>query len=627
MPITLRDLAPFIPAPTAPRYHGGLSRASDVIAQVRQAEQRDAELALRERQMSQQAAQDAQQNARAQEQLDISRGYLGLQSDQQMQARAAEERKMRESAMAEFVDSLSPTADPMRRELAKTRLKSLGIDVDAPTVGQVAEAAAAPVAAPTVTPEGGVTPAAAPTGAPPGAPSLAQEENAFNWISPVRPGPARMDIPPPLPPPQAIQSAPLASLAPSGPSAPALPSPGTAALAGGAAGLTDNALTMGAVDATRALPRLSLGVPPAAPGLPAPGVQVPAAAAPGAAQAASPLGGAGIPAPGGGGIPPVPPSPEVTSWRLRRGDDVLLELDPTAAGEAQQQVIADWAGPLVASARTPEERRAASLAMDIAKRTAEATGSTKAALDAGRNAYEFEIKEANSTKRAGMAGASRVAAAQREFGSTGMGKEDYSVRADLTGHVDKIVQQVSSQQKVSAVNDTMREFDKLLALSNEDTGFADSNAVVSFITAMQQRVSNADYEVAMGSGGVYSQLESFVKRFAPGAKGQLSADYMKQVKGAADALKQSLFQEKVKIAGQAENMMRQRAKILRLGEEDTELLVEGARAPFLPEGYRPPKPKTPAPVPMQRGGGQPAAPTRSSTGSGSLNERARRLGI
>lgn len=637
MPLRLSDLASFIPPVTAPRYHGGLSRAADTINQVRAADQRDQQLALQEQELEAQQAQRVIENERANAQLGINRGYLDLQTEQETTKRALQQRQLEQAAIADFVDSLSPTADPMRRELAQERLRALGLAADAPTVGQVATAAAAPIAqpAPAVEPTpGAVAPPAAPAG--PERLEYSGGETGFDWISPIRPSPARFDvIPQELPTdPQQIQQAPLAQLAPSAPSARQLATPEQAALAGGAAGLSRRPITMGAVDATRALPSPGMGVPPAAPGLPPQGAGTAQSPPSAPVQPGSePLGGAGIP-PVAPPIPTEPPTPEIAAWRIRRGDDVLMELDPAEGAQLRQKMIAEAFAPLVASARTEEERRAAGLAMDTAKRATDAGEPTKNAIEEGRKAYEFEIREANALKRAGISAAGRMNAAQAaaNYGATGLAKDEYNVRSDLTQHVDKVIQQVSGQRKVAAVNDTALEFDKLLALSNEKTGFADSNAVVSFITALQQRATDADYRTAIGSGGVLAQIDSFVQRYDPRKQGQLSADYMRQVKSAAESLRQAITQEKLKIAAQAERAMRSRATILRLGPEDTEAAVDMARTQFEPEGYVRPRPQQQQPrapqspqhsaAPRQA----PAAPAARSK-SVDINERARRLGL
>lgn len=338
----------------------------------------------------------------------------------------------------------------------------------------------------------------------------------------------------------------------------------------------------------------------------------------------SPLGGVPAVPP----VPPKPPTPAIAAWRLKQGDDVLMEIDPATGNAARMKLVADAFAPLVASARSEEERRAAGLAMSTAEQLMQTGVPTKEAIDTARKSYEFEMSQANSMKRAQIGAHGRAAAAQAQFGSSGMGKQDYEIRSDITAHMDKVVTQVAGQRRVSAINDTDTEFAKLASLIDENSGFADSNAVVSFITAMQQRVSNADYQVAIGAGGVMSQLQNFVNRYDPRKGGKMDAAYMRQVRSAAMALRRTMAKEKLQIARQAEQMARARAEVLRLSPEDTELLVRGVRTPFLPEGIEEPMaPRPAAGKPAQKTPPTPPAGGTPSGSKASINERLRRLGI
>lgn len=325
--------------------------------------------------------------------------------------------------------------------------------------------------------------------------------------------------------------------------------------------------------------------------------------------------------------PPPPPTPEIAAWRLKRGDEVLAELDPTTGNETRMKLVAETFAPLVARARSESERRAAGLAMEAASKAVAAGVPTKDALAAGEEAYQFEIEQDNALKRAQVSASGRITAASREFGSSGLGKDDYSIRADLASHADKIVSQVASQQRVTAITDTDREFAKLEALVDEKSGFADSNAVVSFITAMQERVSNADYQVAIGSGGVMNQLTNFVNRFDPRKAGSMGPHYMRQVRSAASALRSTMRKEKMAIAKQAEAQARARSKLLRLGPEDEELLVENVMTPFMPEGMRSQAPPPRGNRPIQQTPPAAQAPKPAGPNTKSLNERARKLGL
>lgn len=628
----------------APRYSGGLARAAGTINDIRAADARDRALDQQEQEMAALAAERAADNARQAQQLEINRGYLSLQTDQQMAAREADARKQEQLAVAGLVDSLNPNADPMQREVARQRLAALGIDVDSPSVGQVAAAAAAPPADQTAPAALATAPQGQPAAPAEQRPMLAQEDNAFNWISPVRPAPARMDIPPTpdLGVPQAIAQAPLQKLVPSAPSALELPSPEQAALAGGGAGLAGRPITMGALDATRALPGPGMGVPPAAPGLPK---QAPPAPAGGSApnQAAAPV--PGVPAgPLGGGVPSAPPTPEVARWRLRRGDDVLMELDPAAGAAMRQQVVADWAAPLVASARTPEERRAASLAMDVAKRTVDAGEPTAKALEQGRKAYEFELEQANAMKRAGISAGARVTAATREYGSTGGSKGDYEVRKDDRTEFRNLLNRVRVDRRIgtelSKTETSLNKIDELLSVGNAT---ADLGALTQEVRAMGQSgvLTNQDVNHVLNSGGLLSRFEGLVRTaIATSDNNQtLSSTLLDNMRETARALKNQARASRVEAATDAVERVNGYLWLADVPEDVEQFRVSAWREIAgpgipLPDKYKPAgerKPTQPA-QPLQKQGAS-TRPTQSAPaaprppGAAPRGDRIRRLGL
>lgn len=282
-------------------------------------------------------------------------------------------------------------------------------------------------------------------------------------------------------------------------------------------------------------------------------------ATPGPAQAA--------PAPA---QPPAPPAMAPQRFTVSRGGKDIMSLN-RGIGPGPS-IEADFA-PLLQNARTPEEKRAAQIAMQTATAVAQKEGLEKGRL-AGKQAYDFELNNGRKTRIGTGKGVGEAG-----FGGTGLSKNEYEVGEDQGAHFQAVVNDVKTRYQLPKMNAALRSVGGMKAQLSTANGVADRNAVRQWIRTTDDRISDSDFKSTMQGGGAWNQLKSLLGQYTD--EGRLSPGYLKQLRDAASKMEAEINEQRSRAAEEAANIARTHPWF---SNTDTEDIATRLRANVLGEG-------------------------------------------
>ena len=353
----------------------------------------------------------------------------------------------------------------------------------------------------------------------------------------------------------------------------------------------------------------------------------PGAPPPAAPQQAAPApaGQSPAPPPGPPTARPIPPS---TSFRVMRGGQEVLSVDPEQAIAAKRQFAAEAVAPLVAAARNPEEQRAASIATSVAQELVDGGADLNEAVKAATQRYDYELTRAGKKENAAIAASGRAAAARAEFGGTGQTKDERAVTTDDVDRTNSRVDKAKLEYGYKSLTGLEAEMDKIFAASQANNGFGDTQAIVASITALQERATDADFRAAVESGGLQSQLKNLFGYIAQG--GRKDKKFMEEVRSTANQIAKTARATRERAAAAVRDEIAEMGVSLGWSEEKIEREANraanmmsrgGSKMPVKP--HRPPA----ADRPVAPAGGPPKAAPSPSAAPDDRLERAKKRGL
>lgn len=212
---------------------------------------------------------------------------------------------------------------------------------------------------------------------------------------------------------------------------------------------------------------------------------------------------------------------------LRKGTKELLRL---GAPGVDQGAAGGYFDSLLNEARSPEEKRAARIAKRTAQLVTEREGIDKG-REAGTKAYQFELNRLrkNGTGGVGSGGAGN-------YGGTGMSKAEYTVSEKDDATARHIVDKTMSEQHVQKLADSETAFQQMLGNLSAGSNLGNLGALKSFIKTTDDRISDADFRLAAGTGGAWNTLHQKLQYYLslPDTT-QMTPEFLAEIKATANA--------------------------------------------------------------------------------------------
>lgn len=244
---------------------------------------------------------------------------------------------------------------------------------------------------------------------------------------------------------------------------------------------------------------------------------------------------------------PPPPATAPQKFTVSRGGKDIMSLN-RGIGPGPS-IEADFA-PLVANARTPEEKRAAQIALQTATAVAQKEGLEKGRL-AGKQAYDFELNNGRKTRIGTGKGVG-----EEGYGGTGLGKAELGVRSDTDSAYRHIFDKTVTAGQLSKLNQSAQALNQLTSTAAAGTATGDVMALKSAIKMTDDRISDGDFRVMSGAGGFWSEMSTKLKKFALDADaGRIDARYMLDLKKTAAAAASALSSRRQELADEVANQM------------------------------------------------------------------------
>lgn len=314
--------------------------------------------------------------------------------------------------------------------------------------------------------------------------------------------------------------------------------------------------------------------------------------------------------------PPPPASPATEKPRtglrvLQEGKQALSLGGPDAPNQVRGTLQS-----LVDNARTPEEKRSAQVAMDVALGAVQRLG-VKEAIDLGLKSYE---REQNNNRKTRIGTGKGVG---ENFGGSGLSKNDYGVRKETNAAYRHIFDKTVTSGQLAKLNQGYQALQQALAAAGSGTSTGDIMALKSVIKITDERISDADFRVMAGAGGVWSQLSTKLNQFQADADaGRIDPKYMESLRKTMEAGVSALNARRQQLAEEVANQMRA-APEFRLGspdeeQENREYYAQAARAEML--GQSPGSPDA-----SKRANKPSDAPSPARSSSGGVPAKYRRL--
>lgn len=317
-------------------------------------------------------------------------------------------------------------------------------------------------------------------------------------------------------------------------------------------------------------------------------------------------------------VPPPPTSPSAPALTppsaspeapgglqvVRNGSPVL---SLSAAGGAKAQVEKALA-PLVSAARTPQEVRAAKIAMQTAEAVVTKEGIEKA-REAGMNAYKFEIGQ--QTARDAAALRAQGQHGEEKYGGTGRTKAELDINDRDYKKVNDYIQKKSVASGLGEMGKNENGFRSVLVAAKSGTGTGQIAAVTKALKAMGNSgaMSDRDLERIMRSAGLW---ENFKNVISQAESGTLPPALVQNVIAMAEQSLSSIQDRRDQIGAQAYDDMMANEFISEGGRKKA---AEVARNYFSGAPHtEPQKKEEPGPRPVAKPRGQkPAAPAAPKT--------------
>lgn len=236
--------------------------------------------------------------------------------------------------------------------------------------------------------------------------------------------------------------------------------------------------------------------------------------------------------------PPPGPQPII----VRKDTKELLRL---GAPGVDQTGADEYFKPLLEGATSAEERRAARIAQQTAREVAAREGIEKA-REAGTKAYQFELNRL----RKGF-GASGGVGGAPDYGGTGMSKAEYTVSEKDNAQARHIVDKSLQEAHVTKLADSQMAFQQMLGNLSANSNLGNLGALKSYIKTTDDRISDADFRLAAGTGGAWNTIHQKLQYYLslPDTT-QMTPEFLKEIRATAQAGLGALNSRKKEIAGQ-----------------------------------------------------------------------------
>lgn len=226
--------------------------------------------------------------------------------------------------------------------------------------------------------------------------------------------------------------------------------------------------------------------------------------------------------------------------KVLRGGAPVLQL---GGADAPNQVKSTLQS-LLTNARTPEEKRSAQIAIDVAMGAVQRQGVEKA-VDIGLKAYE---REQNNNRKTRIGTGKGVGEAG--FGGSGFTKDEIAVDTKDAERYDKVIQRTAQQYGINS--EVMRADSALASVEaamNSNTGTGQLAAVTKALKAMGNTgaMSDRDLNRIMESSGIWNSFKNILAR---AESGTLPPELMSNLKGMTGQLR-GLIRQKRQEAGEA----------------------------------------------------------------------------
>ena len=237
------------------------------------------------------------------------------------------------------------------------------------------------------------------------------------------------------------------------------------------------------------------------------------------------------------GIQPNSPQPIV----VRKDAKELLRLGAPGVDQGRSD---EYFKPLLEEAKTAEEKRAARIAQHTARVVTEREGIEKG-REAGTRAYQFEL---NRLRKGGAGGGGSGAAPN--FGGTGMSKSEYQVSEKDDQTARHIIDKTMQEGHITKLADSETAFQQMLGNLSAGSNLGNLGALKSFIKTTDDRISDADFRLAAGTGGAWNQLHQKLQYYLslPDTT-QMTPEFLAEIKNTANAGLGALTQRKKELAG------------------------------------------------------------------------------
>jgi hypothetical protein len=321
-----------------------------------------------------------------------------------------------------------------------------------------------------------------------------------------------------------------------------------------------------------------------------------------------------------------PGQPLVRGYRISFNGQTI-DVDPEQVLERQRTRVAMSLAPLLKNASTPEEQRAAQMAIESAI-GAVGTMSPQEAIEFGVKVYQDPLDRGAKETRARIIGGGGAAAPKGGYGGApGLTKEANQVQSGLFDDTNTWLNGFESKHGVQKVREAMQAGDKVAGLLSSDNPVSQRAALTATLKQWFSSVtSNTELAFVNQSAGVINQLMMELNKY--GDEGRLPADFIAKLKGAV-ASTQSAFRKHMHDLGTkaASEYLSNGTLTSRMSPEQSQNqadMVFGRFTGVYPKTYRPGGGKAAGSGPAPAKGGAAPKPAAQAP-SNDPKERARRL--
>lgn len=264
--------------------------------------------------------------------------------------------------------------------------------------------------------------------------------------------------------------------------------------------------------------------------------------------------------------PPAPPGATVVYGSDGRP---LGTVDPETATARSRERVRAALSPLMENARTPEEQRAAAIAMDSGQRLV-GTMTVDKIVENAQQRYDAELgRDTAKTVARGGKEAGGAPAAGSGAGSytedTGLENQDFRINDSAR----QIAEGLKRAYNTKALNEAVSANAAMVANAGANTGVQNLAAVKHMLQITENgRLSNQDLEMALASGGKLNQLHAQLMAWT--AEGRLPPGYLKSVQAYGKVLQAIELEKRAEIYEEGLASIRANRLFASLSPEDQE---------------------------------------------------------